>query len=106
MKKSKFDDNDSEKSSDSINETDNTSSSFYKLDENDFKLGRVTYSISIIDNKLFEENDKEYEYDPQFHPLDQGLLFKLLFKKFNNIVTPKSKEQSCMEDNLLMTSIY
>lgn len=33
-------------------------------DDVDFNLGRVTHAISIIDKKLFEENDEEYEYDP------------------------------------------
>ena len=101
-----FDDSESNSSYDSSNETENTSASLFKYDENEFKLGRVTHSISIIDSKLFEENDKEYEYNPEIHPLDQGLLFKLLFKKFNNIVLIKSKDQNRMEDNLLMTSIY
>lgn len=35
-----------------------------ETDDINFNLSRVTHAISIIDKKLFEENDEEYEYDP------------------------------------------
>lgn len=66
------------------------------------KLDEVTHKISIIDNKLFEENDDDYEIDPENHPLNQGLFFKLLFKQF----TTNFIKSSQIEDNLLMTSIF
>mmetsp|Transcript_873 Transcript_873/g.748 ORF Transcript_873/g.748 Transcript_873/m.748 type:complete len:120 (-) Transcript_873:466-825(-) len=75
-------------------------------EEIDYSIGRTTNSISITDKELFEENDEEYKYDPTCHPLDQGLLFKLLYKRFRDNFIPQYKNKVNTVDNLLMTSIF
>lgn len=72
----------------------------------DFSIGRTTNSISIIDSQLFEEADDKYVYDLDCNPLEQGLFFKLLFKRFtHNFVSKSNLSQNTIE-NLLMTSIF
>jgi len=88
--------------SDTQGETQNTEES----QEIDFSLGMVTNKISVVDSQLFEENDLEFEYDTNINPLDQGLLFKLLFKKFNDDFISKSNINTGLSDTLLMTSIF
>lgn len=78
-----------------------------ETDSVDFSISRVTHAISIDDNTLFEEEDYEFEYDSNYNPLDQGLFFKLLFKKFNDHFLNKSQSSSqSLTDNLLMTNIF
>lgn len=73
---------------------------------NDFSVGQTTSSVSIVDKELFEENDEEYKYDPTWNPLDQGLLFKLLFRRFQENFIPKYNCRVNTVENLIMTSIF
>ena len=74
--------------------------------DNDFLIGRTTHSISITDKELFEEHDEEYKYDQTWNPLEQGLLFKLLFRRFRENFISKFIGRVNTVENLIMTSIF
>jgi hypothetical protein len=87
-------------------EGDDEEDFFLKSRVVDFTVGSTTNSVSITDSELFEENDEEYKYDPLWNPLDQGLLFKLLFRRFKENFIPKYNCRVNTCENLIMTNIF
>ena len=89
-----------------FSESSSSDEEFEPQQKMNFSLGRTTTSVSITDDKLFEENDEEYKYDPSLDPLDQGLFFKLLFKRFQGNFISKFTNRVNTTENLIMTSIF
>jgi len=89
-----------------FSESSSSDEEFEPQQKMNFSLGRTTTSVSITDDKLFEENDEEYKYDPSLDPLDQGLFFKLLFKRFQGNFISKFMNRVNTTENLIMTSIF